>query len=294
MNTSGRDRETVAVIGTGRVGTAMAKLLPGRGYELAAVFDIDPGAALRAAELGGVSPAETAAGAAARADVVLITVPDGRIEEACRSVSRATDGLTGRKVVHMSGALTLAALAPAAAAGAEVLVVHPLQTFADTEGATDSLPGSTFGVTCAESLREWAEGFVRSLSGRALFVPDEDKALYHAAAAMACNLMVMVEYGAQVACRGLGITDEASTEALEPLVRATARNVARIGPVGALTGPLARGDVETLRAHLEALDGRDPELARMYRAVSSWGLRLVEEKGEVDPRVVDLMRSVLG
>ena len=294
MNASGRDRETVAVIGTGRVGTAMARLLPGRGYGLAAVFDTDRGAVSRAAELSGAPSAETAAGASAGADIVLITVPDGRIEEACLTVARTPGALAGKKVIHMSGALTLAALAPAAAAGADILVVHPLQTFADTEGATASLPGSTFGVTCAESLREWAEGFVSSLSGRALFIPDEDKALYHAAAAMACNLMVMVEYGAQVACRRLGIADEASTEALEPLVRATAGNVARLGPAGALTGPLARGDVETLEAHLEALDGCDPELARMYRAVSSWGLRLVEEKGEVDRRVVDAMRSVLG
>ena len=285
--------QTVAVIGTGKVGTAMAHLLSGSGYDVVAVTDRDEEARERAAGLSGAEAVDTAAHAAAAAQIILITTPDGTIADVCRTIAEACAPLAGRKVIHMSGALSLGALEPAARAGADTLCIHPIQTFADLEGAESSLPGSTFGVTCDPGLEEWARGFVSSLEGRVLMVADEDKVLYHAAAAVACNLLAMVEYGAQVISRRLGFEDNQASEAFTPLAVATAMNVGRLGPVDALTGPLARGDLGTIRAHLEALEGFDPELADMYRTVSRWGRRMVEEKGDLDRRTIDSMRELL-
>jgi predicted short-subunit dehydrogenase-like oxidoreductase (DUF2520 family) len=289
----------VAVIGTGRVGTAMAHLLSGKGYDVAAVCDLSLEAREKAAALSGARAFEDAGAAAGLADVIIFTTTDDAIESTCNRLATAPAGsdpggaLSGKKVVHMSGALGLDPLSAASRAGADVLAIHPIQTFADIEGAERSLPGSTFGVTCEPGLEDWARGFVATLGGRVIIVKDADKVLYHAAAAVACNLLAMVEYGAQVIMRGLGFPDEETSEAFAHLSAATVENVARLGPAAALTGPLARGDVGTLRSHMEALRASAPDLAEMYRAVSLWGLRLVAEKGELSAGKIDEMRNVL-
>ncbi len=285
--------ERVSIIGAGRVGTAMAGLLPPRGYPVVAVADVDRYARERAASLAGALPCERNDRAASMAEIIIITTPDGRIAETCASIAASGVELVDKKVMHMSGALSLEVLKPAADVGAGVLAIHPIQTFADLEGASMSLPGSTFGVTCGPGLEEWAEEFVSSLDGRAIAVRDSDRVVYHAAAAVACNLLAMVHYGTYVACRRLGFSDEETSRAFTPLAEATVRNVGRLGPAAALTGPLSRGDVETVRAHVEAFDGFDPDLAELYRAVSRWGLRLVAEKGLLDGDTLEWLERAL-
>jgi predicted short-subunit dehydrogenase-like oxidoreductase (DUF2520 family) len=287
-------RERVVIIGTGRVGTAMSSLLSSRGYAVMVVADPSRSARERAASLSGAQPTADPVAAAGQADIVLITTPDDIIEETCRVITDSGLELSGKKFIHMSGALSLDALGTAQRAGADVLSVHPLQTFADLQGALDALPGSAFGVTCAPGLRKWAQQFVSDLDGRVQFIEDTDKVIYHAAAVLASNLLAMVEYGAQSIARELGFSDEDFTAAFMPLARATLDNVARLGPVGALTGPLARGDVGTVREHLRALEGFDTELATMYKTVCLWGLRLVEERGDIEPDVIEEMRNLLG
>lgn len=291
---------SVAVVGTGRVGTAMAHILYSRGYRVVRVCDPSARSRERAARLSGaeatdnpVEAADKPVEAAQGVDIVLITTPDDLIAEVCAQIASSGADRSGQKFVHMSGSLGLAALEPAARAGAGIACIHPLQTFADLEGAIKALPGSSFGVTCPPEMEPWARGFVADLDGAVMIIDEADRVLYHSAAVIASNLLAMVEYGSQVVCRALGFTDRESGDALAPLVTATAGNVERLGAVGALTGPLARGDLGTILAHLEALEKLDPELCEMYRAVSLWGLRLVEERGELDPEVVLEMRGLL-
>jgi predicted short-subunit dehydrogenase-like oxidoreductase (DUF2520 family) len=284
----------VAIIGAGRVGTAMASLLAGRGYAVVRVVDPSESARERAAGLSGAEPAGDPVEAAAGADIVLITTPDDAIEATCRRIADSEAELAGKKFIHMSGALPTSALEAARVRGADVLSIHPLQTFADLAGALDALPGSTFGVTCDAPLEGWAGDFVSGLGGRAQFIEDSDKVLYHAAAVMASNLLAMVEYGAQTIARQLGFSDEAFSDAFMPLARATLENVGRLGPAAALTGPLARGDAGTISEHLRALERFDPALALMYRAVCLWGLELVAERGDLDPETIESMRGLLG
>lgn len=285
--------ETIAIVGTGRVGTALAHLLSSRGRRVVAVADIHQGARERAAGLSGAAAFELGSEAARGADVILITTHDGAIEPACVQIAGSGVPLEGKKVVHMSGALSLGALGSARERGARTICIHPIQTFADLEGAQSSLPGSTFGVTCSPEDEAWARAFVETLDGKVLMVADRDKVLYHAAAAIACNLLAMVEYGAFVITRGIGFDDGQVAEALTTLARATVENVGRLGPAGALTGPLARGDTGTLKAHLASLESFAPELAAMYRAVSLWGLRCAREGGRPGERALDEMEKLL-
>lgn len=283
----------ISIIGAGRVGTAMAALLSGKGHEFALVADPRPEARKRAARLSGAGEAADPAEAAKAADLVLITTPDAAIRPTAELIAGSLDDLSGKKFVHMSGALSLEALAPLRVRGADILSIHPLQTFADLEGARKALPGSTFGVTCDPGLREWAASFVAGLDGRAHLIDDDDKALYHAAAAIASNLVAMVEYGALLAARRLGFGDGEFLRAFMPLAGATVENVSRLGPAAALTGPLARGDAETIEKHLLALGDLDPALVEMYRSACRVGLGLLAERGGMEPETLERLRAAL-
>lgn len=283
----------VAIIGAGRVGAAMASLLSSQGYAVMRVVDPSEFARDRAAGLSGAEPAADPVEAAAGADIILITTPDDAVEETCERIAESGIELTGKKFIHMSGALSTGVLGAARRRGADILSIHPLQTFADLAGALEALPGSTFGVTCEAELEGWARDFVSRLDGRAQFIEDSDKVLYHAAAVIASNFLAMVEYGAQSITRELGFSDDGFAEAFMPLARATLHNVGRLGPAGALTGPLARGDTGTITEHLRALERFDAALAVMYRAVCLWGLELVAERGDIDTETIERMRGLL-
>lgn len=290
MNT---DDQKVVIIGAGKVGTAMALALFRAGFDVVEVVDPDRSARERAAGLVSAVPGKDPAEACNGADLVVITTPDGLIARVCDEISRSGIKLRGRKVMHMSGALPLDVLEPVREKGADVLCVHPLQTFADLDGAMRALPGSRFGVTCEPGLESWASDLVAELGGSALIVEDSSKVIYHTAAVMACNLITMVVYGAEVLYRKLGFTLEEAKSAFMPLLKATVDNIDRLGPAGALTGPLARGDLQTIGMHLEELKDLDPELLSLYREVSIWGLKLVEEQGETGGEVIDRMRFLL-
>ena len=283
----------VSVIGAGKVGTAVASVLLSHGYKVIKVCDLNGQNLERAARLTGAEATFDCIQAAKDAEIVMITTPDDSIEGVCLNVAESDLDVTGKIFIHMSGAVPISALDSARERGATTLCVHPLQTFADLEGAIGSLPGSTFAVTCSAEVEPWARGFVEDMDGSALLVKEGDKALYHAAAVVACNLLTMVEYAAFEACLGLGFLEREATEAFMPLVRATIENIGRIGPAESLTGPLARGDVGTLAANLAALERFDPDISELYRSVSLYGLRLVVKRGELDEDTIEKMRSLL-
>lgn len=294
MTPTAGEKPRIGMIGAGRAGNAMAVALSSRGYTITYVYDRSEPAAERLASRTGCRIASEPGEVARGADVVFITTTDSEIPGVCREIVGSGVELRGKKIVHMSGALSLEALSVAAREGCSVLCIHPLQTFADIEAAVNSLPGSTFGVTCGDPEAPWAEGLVEDLGGRMLRVDDRDKVLYHAAAVVACNLLTMIEHAAQDLYMRIGLTEEEARDAFMPLVRSTVENIGRLGPVEALTGPLARGDRETIRSHLEGLERLDPEFAELYRVVSQWGLKLVAERGEVAEEELEDMRSLFG
>ncbi|MBN1289403.1 MAG: DUF2520 domain-containing protein [Actinobacteria bacterium] len=285
--------ENTAIIGAGKVGTAIAIAVSGAGYSVTGVVDTDSSAGEKLASLTGARLLSDPGQACLNADLVIVTTPDSLIAAVCEEIGKACADLRGKKVMHMSGALSLEVLEPAERKGADVLCIHPLQTFADLEGAVKALPGSRFGVTCAPGFESWARGFVEAIGGTMLPVDDSDKVLYHAAAVMACNLITMVVFGAEVLYRGLGFTPDEARTAFMPLLNATVDNIERLGPSQALTGPLSRGDVSTIGMHLGELKRVDRELLSLYREVSIWGLKLVEEQGTADEESIQKMRVLL-
>jgi predicted short-subunit dehydrogenase-like oxidoreductase (DUF2520 family) len=229
----------LVVVGDGRVGGSLARA--------AELVGIDVRLARRDEPIDG-------------AGAVLLCVPDEAIAEACAHIAEAGPRLVG----HVSGASSLDALAAAREQGASTFSLHPLQTFADGETAVAGTPAAIAGSD--EAATSYARSLAEALGMRPFEVPEESRAAYHAAAAMASNLLVALEESAAELVERLGIED--ARELLAPLVLRTAANWAERGPA-ALTGPIARGDHATVERHREALAETAPELLPLYKALAA-------------------------
>ena len=249
---------SLAIVGAGRVGASLA------------------GAAGDAGLAVTVAGREDALDACRAADAALLCVPDSAIAEACRAVAAAVPPLSF--VGHTSGATTLAPLSPARARGAQAFSLHPLQTFPDGETAVSGTPCAVAGSS--PNATEFAASLARTLGMAPFEVAEERRAAYHAAATIASNLLVALEESAAGLLERAGVED--ARELLAPLVLRTAANWAERGPA-ALTGPIARGDEETLQRHRAALAELAPELAPLYEELAerARAVKGATERGEV-------------
>jgi predicted short-subunit dehydrogenase-like oxidoreductase (DUF2520 family) len=281
----------VAVIGAGRVGTALAVRLRDAGYHIAALSGRDGTAGRAARYLPGV-PIQAAPIAARGAEVVIIGTPDDLIEQTASSLAGGGALGVGQSVIHLSGATSLDALSAPRAAGAEVLSVHPLQTFPDVDAALARIPGSGIAVTAlSEPGYVLGERLARDVGGRPFRLADEAKPLYHAAAVFASNYLVAIAALADELFRDAGLPEPA--ELFLPLQRATLDNVAAMGPAAALTGPAIRGDAGTVAANLEALAKHAPEAVPAYVALADVALRLAHRSGRLSTEARTAVEEVL-
>jgi predicted short-subunit dehydrogenase-like oxidoreductase (DUF2520 family) len=276
----------VAVLGAGRVGTALAVLLARAGHRIVAVSGREA-TRIRAREhLPGV-PVMRTEDAAGVGELVLVTVPD---DELRATVERVGGSLAGRWVLHASGAEGLDVLSAARDAGARCLAVHPLQTFPDVGVAIASLPGCAAAVT-AEDEEGYAlgEGVASDVGAKPFRLPDHMRPLYHAAAVFASNYLVTVSGIAEQLLSLAGV--ENPVEAMRPLQEASLANVARMGPTSALTGPAARGDAGTVAKNIEALAEHAPGAVPAYVTLCRAALDVAGDR--LDPRGRAAVEEVL-
>ncbi len=279
----GNPKDSVAIIGPGKVGTAVGHLLRKAGYRVEVLAGRTEGLARKAARF---------ADAAVRPDCILITTTDDAIRTVCESIAK--EGIRpGSKVIHMSGAGGLDLLESARRAGACVGSIHPIQSFADVQCAIENIPGSTFGITVDENIRDWALQFVRDLGGYPFFISETDKPLYHAAACMASNYLVTLMHIVERIYRSLGLSREEAVRAFWPLVKGTILNIETKGAVQSLTGPIARGDVGTIEKHLQALLDKHPELHDVYCLNGMHTAEVAVEKGTLTAQKAQEIRSLL-
>ena len=281
----------VAVVGAGRVGTALAVLLQRAGHRVTAVSGRAATGVRAATHLPGV-PLVTSSEAAGRGDLVLVAVPDDELAAVAIELAEAGTLRPGAWAVHVSGAAGLEVLAPLVAAGAHRLAMHPLQTVPDVEGAIDRIPGSAVAIT-AEDAEGVALGerLARDVGGRPFVLADEHRPLYHAAAVFASNYVVTAAGIAEELFREAGLPDPAG--ALLPLARASLDNVGRLGPAGALTGPAVRGDAGTVASNLAALRDAAAHAVPAYVELCRLALDIGERAGRLTPEGRAAVEEVL-
>jgi len=278
------------------VGTALACLVHRAGYQVAAIASRRPESANRACRMLGVDVAVSEpAEAARRGAIVLITTPDDAIGSVCESLAEAGAFRSGSVVAHCSGALSSEVLAPARErCGAHVASVHPMQTFATAASALSHFAGTwCFCEGDAEAVSV-LRGLFAAIGGRVEQISTANKVLYHASAVMACNYLVVLLEAAGELAKQAGIDRTQATAAMRPLLNATLENVSRFGAIDALTGPIARGDADTVERQLTAIGQVSGELAGLYRLLGRRALAMAKVKGTVDQTAADRLQGMLG
>lgn len=258
-------RLSVGVVGAGRVGPALAAALALAGHRPIAVSAVSEGSLRRAEELlpGAeiVEPAEVLA----RADLVLLTVPDDVLPGLVEGLASTGAVRPGQLLVHTSGRYGADVLRPALRAGALPLALHPAMTFTGTAVDVQRLAGCAFGVTAPGELRMAAEALVVEMGGEPEWIEEEARPLYHAALAIGANHLTTLVAQSMELLQAAGV--HAPDRMLGPLLGAALDNALRSGDA-ALTGPVARGDAGTVAAHIEQLRVHAPASVPAYIAMA--------------------------
>ena len=275
----------IGIIGAGRVGTALALALAEKGQRVAAIASRRDNTARALARRITGAEATSAQEVAKRSDWVFLTLPDAAVA----AVASELTWRPGQAVVHTSGALDLSALDRAAAQEALPGAFHPLRAFPAGDPGANAFAGITVGICAGPALSPQLEALAGSLGARALRVDGADRTLYHAAAVFASNYAVALLLAARRAWTLAGLPEAEARAALAPLLTGAAANAAAMPLERALSGPIVRGEADTIAHHLEKL-GRAPELADLYRAL---GAQLLDLELGHSPENRDRIRKAL-
>ena len=284
-------RLAVGVIGTGRVGAVLGAALARAGHHVVAGTGVSAESVRRAQRLLPGVPLLPADEVVARADLVLLAVPDDELAPLVAGLAETGAWRPGQLVAHTSGAHGVAVLAPAARAGVLPLAVHPAMTFTGAAEDLDRLAGTTFGVTAPEPLLPVAEALVLEIGGNPVAVPEEARPLYHAALVVGANHLVTLVNEAADLLRRAGVRQPARV--LGPLLAAALDNALRGGDE-ALTGPVSRGDAGTVAGHLRTLSEHAPDSVAGYVALARLTAGRALASGRLSPAQAGPLLDVLG
>ncbi len=255
----------IGVVGAGRVGAVLSAALRAAGHEVVAAAGDSPASLHRIdSMLPGVRVAKPTDVARA-CDLLLLTVPDDMLGNVITTLVGAGAVREGQVVLHTSGRHGLAVLEPATSVGARAIAMHPAMTFTGTELDLDRLSGCVFGITAGQGERAYAEALVADLGGLPLWVPEDKRTLYHAGLAHGANHLVTLVSQAMELLAASGAEDPAAV--LRPLLTAALDNALASGDA-ALTGPIVRGDVRTVQAHLDDIAENAPATIPSYVAMA--------------------------
>ncbi|HXF65946.1 MAG TPA: Rossmann-like and DUF2520 domain-containing protein [Burkholderiales bacterium] len=283
------------IIGSGRVGRACGRLWArARVFEIQDVLTRSRESAAEAVKFIGAGRAVGQLAEMRPADVWMIATRDDAIVPACATLAASGKLVPDDIVFHVSGATPSGDLAPAKECGTLIASVHPIKTFTDPEQAARTFAGTY----CAaegdrEALRVLRPAFER-IGATVFEIRPELKAVYHAGGVFACNYLVALIEAALRAHGKAGIPSAASLRAIEPMVRETVDAVFARGPARALTGPVSRGDVATVRRQLAQVAEWDSGMAALYRGLGLIAVDLAEADGRLDAAGAAALREALG
>ena len=282
-------KPTVSIVGSGRLGTALAKALSEAHYEIEALVARQIAHARRAAALLGspkIALSEKELSTLPASKIILITTPDGEILKTAERIAGLGTAPRGRTVLHTSGALAASeVLAPLAVAGFATGSLHPLVSISEPRTGAAKLHGAFYCVEGDPAASRVARSIVKDLQGHSFQIASNSKPLYHAAAVMASGhvtALISVATEMLVQC---GLDEKTARRVLLPLLESTVANLTVAEPATALTGTFARGDLITVGRHLQALSNRRlTEALAAYKLLGRHSLELAKNKIDAETR----------
>ncbi|MFW6052385.1 MAG: Rossmann-like and DUF2520 domain-containing protein [Desulfosalsimonas sp.] len=284
-----------AIVGCGRLGTALARYMADAGYRPAGFASRGLASAKRAAASAGsdapvsLLPWEVTLGA----DIVMITTPDGAIKETAEKIAEYEGVKKGAVVLHCSGAHASTELEALKGCGAKTGSLHPLQSFAAEDIEKNPFVGIMAAVEGDAEAVKTARRLAENLGATPFEIQTDKKMLYHASAVVASNYMVTLMNLALQLIIASGVPASKAFAILKPLVQGTLSNIERAGIPGALTGPIARGDVETVRDHISEISAKAPTRLELYRVLGKQTIEIAEARGDLTGEATEDLKKLL-
>lgn len=261
-------KPTIAIVGPGRAGSALGRALHTAGYAIAAIGGRNPDNVRNLANELGARACQSPATTVDLADLTILAVPDDVIGPLATDMVDTLCSAAGKAAVHLSGAQDRAPLRPLAQrASLRTGVFHPLQTFRRGPHAVQNVAGTYFGIDADAPLREQLVQMATDLQGHPFDLAGVDRALYHAAAVFAANYPITLLAEAIAVAETSGLDAQTARHGLTTLLAGAVNNLRDLLPAEAITGPASRGDLGTIKRHLDALKN-DPELQKLYQLLA--------------------------
>ncbi|MGB5158239.1 Rossmann-like and DUF2520 domain-containing protein [Desulfobacterium sp. N47] len=288
-------KPSFSIVGCGRVGTALAKFLAEAGYTPAGFASKSLSSAKRTALLIGSTNFTDVLWEATKADIVFITTPDGAIEEVCSSIANNKGFSRESIVLHCSGALTSNVLLSAKVCGASIGSMHPLQSFASTgEYGINPFSGIVTSVEGDKKAVDAASIIVKDLGSVCISIKTDAKILYHASAVVASNYLVTLLDLSLNLIGQAGVPAKEAFMGLKPLIQGTLSNIEKMGIDDALTGPIARGDIQTIENHLSEIGSKTPNLLPLYKILGLHTIEIAKAKKTLTDSAAKRLKELFG
>ncbi len=276
----------IGIVGAGAVGTALGVALSRAGWPIHAVASRDPGRREHFRSLVEVTRAFIdPEPLVEEVELIILAVPDDVVSPLAGTLRM----YSGQAMIHTSGALGAEALRPAMAAGTQIGSFHPLVSFADTERAVEALHGATIAIEADDQLATMLAAMAEALGATPVRLAPGAKGAYHAAAVLAAGGFVALLDAIAELGRVAGLDEAGSLAVYGRLIEGTLGNARALGIANALTGPITRGDIGTLRANLDAVHMLAPRAMDLYVAAARREIALAEDRGSLTPELVQRM-----
>lgn len=281
------------IIGAGRLGTSLGAALVSRGHVLKGLTCRKIASARQSRNIIGQGRVlQNNSQAVSLAETLFLCLPDEKIPAVVNSLARARVDWSRKTVFHTSGLLPAAILGPLQKKGAAIASFHPVQSFCSKKTPASHFQGIYVGLEGDGRACRLGSTLARELGAYPFRVPAQGKPAYHAACTISSGLLLALLDSAFRLLHKAGIKESEARLLLFPLVEGTLRNVKNLDTLAALTGPLVRGDIPTLKSHLQTLSSQ-PELKAAYRALSRLVIRRTRGKGLTRPKIKAL-KNLLG
>ena len=286
-------KPSFAIVGCGKVGTALAIFLTRAGYRPAGFASKSLSSAKHVADIVFFDHFSDVPWDITRhADVVFITTPDSAIKDTCDTISRHNGFADNAVVMHCSGALASSVLSSAKTCGAWIGSMHPLQSFATVDHKTNPFQGIIVSLEGEALAVNIAKTIAADLGGRVVTLLTEAKTLYHASAVVASNYLVTLLDLAVRLIEEAGVNRQDAFNLLKPLIEGTLSNIGKVGVQKALTGPIARGDIKTVEKHIEEIGFKRPELLALYKMLAFYTIDIAAAGDSISESSIQALKKI--
>jgi len=282
----------IGIIGAGKVGVSIGFVLLKNGFRVVAISDNEASALNNAYKFLGtkrhITYTKDNMDVLNLSDVIILAIQDRVIRKVANDFYLKAETLENKVIAHTCGSMASDVLKPLDEKGAALGVIHPLQTFPDIESAIEVIPETYFFIEASDKAKDVLEFIGKKIGKDTISIKAQHMVMYHLSAVFVCNLLCALLYLGENVAKMIDI----DLAPFFPIIKATLKNIEEKGPLHSLTGPIVRGDVETVISHLKAIED-EKTIKAVYRDLSMVALQMAKKRGAIDEEIFKSMEDIL-